>query len=202
VDGKHLFVEAGRFNKGVCVDFSWVKQLADTSNQQELNRQDAERRTKEDRRTAAKATCPFVEKLHLVINGAVDEFNKHCMFPHLRITLSKLYKHSKTGEQSTAEPDEVAYFTFQRMGYMFGIRGENGLVEFVQVPISTDSIIVNLRLNEMALNARRSMIAELEPESQKVRWMLDGQAIDGPAIVSCCQKFFIELIELTNADLK
>ena len=182
------------------MDFSWVKQLADASNQTELSRQDRERREKEEARTLALATCPFVEKLFLVISGATEEFNKHCMFPHLRVQGSKLYKHSKTGDDPTAEPDEVAYFTFNRLGYMYGIRGMNGEVEFVQVPVG--DVTYNVKLHELPISANKRLKAEIEPETKKIRWLLEGYAMDGPAIVSLCQKFFIDLIEQTNAEIK
>lgn len=179
------------------MDFSWVKQLADQSNQVELARQEKERREKEDKKIAALATCPFVEKLHLVIAGATEEFNKHCMFPNKRVAPGKLYKHSKTEESPVAEPDEVAYFGFIRCGYLYGIRGVNGTVEFIQMPVG-DSSALQLRLHELGVSPMRQMMAEVDPETRKIRWMMDGAPLDGPAIVSLCQKFFVDLIEKTN----
>ena len=184
------------------MDFSWVRQLAENSNQQELARQDKERRDKANKQTLGKATVPFVEKLFVVINGACEEFNKHCMFPELRITVSKLYKHSKTPPEPTAEPDEVAYFTFARMGYLFGIRGMNGTVEFLQLPVGDTLNMATVKLHEMPIAANKSLIAELEPETQKIRWLQNGNPVDGAAIVSLCQQFFIDLIEQTNSELK
>lgn len=182
------------------MDFSWVKQLAEQANDAERNRQEQMRREKEDKKTLAMATIPFVEKLHLVINGATEEFNKHCMFPHLRVQASKMYKHSRTREEATADPDEVAYFTFYRQGYMYGIRGMNGLVEFVQVPVG-EGITLNVKLHEMGVTATKSLVAQLEFETRKIRWLMEGQVLDGPAIVSQCQKFFVDLIEQTNLEL-
>lgn len=179
------------------LDFSWVKQLADSSNQMEMARQERDRREKEDTKAVSLATNPFVEKLHLVITGATEEFNRHCMFPHLRVSTGKLYKHSRTGEASTAEPDEVSYFAFVRCGYLYGIRGMNGAVEFLQMPVE-DGTALNLKLHEIGLTPSRRMVAQLEAETKKIRWIMDGQAMDGPAIVSLCQKFFVDLIERTN----
>lgn len=183
--------------KGTTLDFSWVKQLADQSNQIEIARQDRDRRQKEDKKLTAVATVPFVEKLHVVIMGATDEYNKHCMFPHLRVTTGKLYKHSKTGEEPTAEPDEVAYFGFVRNGYLYGIRGINGIVEFIQMPVGDNSAL-SLKLHELGVTALRTLQAQVDPETRKIRWTMDGAPMDGPGIVTLCQKFFIDLIEKTN----
>lgn len=183
------------------MDFSWVKQLADETNKQELARQDKERRDKENNRTMALATCPFVEKLHVVINGACEEFNKHCMFPHLRVSISKLYKHSKSGSAAD-EPDEVAYFTFDRLGTLFGIRGVNGTIEFLELPVGDTLNAATIKLHELPVSATKRLNAEIEPESQKIYWLLEGTPVDGAAIVSICQKFFIDLIEHTNSEIK
>jgi len=180
------------------VDFSWVKQLADQTNQQEIDRQEQKKREREDRRILALATCPFVEKLHVVISGASEEFNKHCMFANLRVETSKLYKHSKSGADPEGEPDEVAYFTFMRLGYMYGIRGMNGIVDFIQMPMG-EFITGSVKLHELGLTPSKQLIADMDPATRKTRWMLDGYPMDGPAIVSLCQKFFIDLIQTTNA---
>jgi hypothetical protein len=185
--------------RSVGVDFSWVKQLAEDTNQQELARQEQIKRQKEERKVVAQATIPFVEKLHLVINGASEEFNKHCQFPNMKINITRMYKHSKTGAESDAEPDEVAYFTFQRLSQMYGICGINGTVEFVSTPVG-EMIGANIKLHEHALPAVKRLVAEVDPESRKTRWLLDGVAMDGAGIVSLCQKFFINLIEVTNAE--
>ncbi len=184
------------------MDFSWVKQLADDVNKQELAKQDKKRRDQEAKRVLAAATNPFVEKLYVVINGASEEFNKHCMFSNLRVGVSKLYKHSKTPADPTAEPDEVAYFTFDRLGYLFGIRGMNGLVEFIELPVGDTLNVATIKLHEMPISANQRLVAELEPESQKIYWLLDGQPVDGAVIVSLCQKFFINLIEQTSSETK
>lgn len=189
----------GDLMKGDFVDFSWVKQLADQTNQQEIDRQEQKKRELEDQVTIAKATCPFVEKLHVVISGAAEEFNKHCMFPKLKVDASRLYKHSKTSSEPGSEPDEVAYFTFNRLGYMFGIRGVNGLVEFIQIPMG-EFIGKTVKLHELQTSSTKRLVGEIDPESKRIRWMLDQNPMDGPAIVSLCQKFFIELIETTNAE--
>lgn len=182
------------------MDFSWVKQLAETTNHLETSRLERDRREKEDRKTVALATCPFVEKLHLVINGATEEFNKHCIYPQLRVQTSKLYRHSRTAEESTAEPDEVAYFTFYRKGYMYGVRGMNGTVEFVQVPVGESLSSFSIKLHELGVTPSKSMVAEIDPDTRKIRWRMDGQPLDGPAIVSMCQRFFIDFIEQTNIE--
>jgi hypothetical protein len=180
------------------LDFSWVKQLADQSNKLEMARQEKDRRDREDKKTMAMATVPFVEKLHVVISGATEEFNKHCMYPHLRVVIGKPYKHSKTGEDATAEPDEVAYFGFIRCGYMYGIRGVNGVVEFIQMPVG-DTSALNLKMHELGVSATERLEAEVDRESKKIRWNLNGNPVDGPTIIALCQRFFVDLIEKTNA---
>jgi hypothetical protein len=179
------------------LDFSWVKQLADQSNQTEMARQEKIRRDKEEKKLAAVATVPFVEKLFVVINGATEEFNKHCVFPHLRVQISRPYKHSRTDDAATAEPDEIAYFAFTRCGYLYGIRGMNGVVEFIQMPVG-DSSALALKLHELGVSPMEKMEAQVEGDTKKVRWIHRGAPIDGPAIIALCQKFFVDLIEKTN----
>jgi hypothetical protein len=182
------------------VDFSWVKQLADQSNEKEQSRLEKDQRQREDQKTAAMATCPFVEKLHVVLSGATEEFNNLCHYPKLRINMSRLYRHSKSAPEPGGEPDEVSYFSFQRLDYMYGVKGVNGLVEFIRVPVS-DTLTVSIKLHELQVPAIHTLQAELDPESNKVRWMHDNQPVDGPAIISLCRKFFVDLIERTNAEL-
>lgn len=179
------------------MDFSWVKQLADQSNQTEMARQEKDRRDREDKKSRAMATTPFIDKLFVVISGACEEFNRHCMFPHLRVQLSKPYKHSRTDAEPTAEPDEVAYFAFARCGYMYGIRGVNGLIEFISMPVGDNSAL-SMRLHELGVSPLEKLEADLEPETKKVRWIHRGNYVDGPAIISLCQKFFVDMIETTN----
>lgn len=182
------------------MDFSWVKQLAEQTNQLEMQRTERDRQQKEDKKTIALVTCPFVEKLHMVITGASEEFNKVVMYPHLRVQPSKLYRHSKTGPESTAEPDEVAYFSFLRKGYMYGVRGMNGIVEFIQIPVGDGMSGFTIKLHEMGVTPTRSLNAEIDPESRKIRWVVEGHTLDGPSIVSMCQKFFVDFIEQTNIE--
>ena len=176
------------------MDFSWVKQLADQANQQEISKQEEERKAKETRKKVAQATCPFVEKLFLLINTCSEEFNKHCMFQHLRVSGSKLYKRSRTGPESTAEPDEVAYFTISRGSYMYGIRGMNGLVEFVEMPISEGSGIIAIKLDELGITASKTFVADLDLNSNEVIWKMDERPLNGPLIVSQCQQYFSDFI--------
>jgi hypothetical protein len=180
------------------VDFSWVKQLADAANQQELAKQEEERRVKETRKKVALATCPFVEKIFTLINAYAEEFNKHCMFPRLRVTTTKLYKRSRTGEESTAEPDEVAYFNFTRGGYMYAIRGINGLVEFLEMPITEGSSNISIKIDELGVSPSKTFAAELETKSDQVVWNMKGQTLDGPLIITECQTYFCDFIVKTN----
>lgn len=83
---------------------------------------------------------------------------------------------------------------------MYGIRGINGIVEFVQVPVGDSLSTITIKLHELGVNPTRTMSASLDPETKKIRWKMDGQMLDGPAIVSMCQKFFIDFIEQTNAE--
>jgi len=182
------------------VDFSWVKQLAEQSNQQELQRQEKERNAREDKRLAALATVPFVEKIFVLIQTCTDEFNKHCMFPNLRIVNSRLTKWSKTPDVPGAEPDEVAYFMFARTQYMYGIRGVNGLVEFVELPVTDTSSSLNMRLHELGIDASKTFEAELDPATRAIVWKMNGRPLDGPAIISTCQQYFSEFISRTNED--
>lgn len=190
-------LDTARIVKGWQLDFTWVRQLAEQANQLEMARQEKDRRDREDKRTAGVATVPFVEKLHIVISGAAEEFNKHCMFPHLRVSMGKIYKHSKTDASPVAEPDEVAYFGFIRGAYLYGVRGVNGTVEFIQMPCDGPSAL-NLRLHEIGVTANAVIQADVDFETRKVRWFKDGVSLDGPAIIALCQKFFVDLIERTN----
>lgn len=180
------------------MDFSWVKQLADQANQAELARQEKERREREDKRQSALATVPFVEKIYLLINTCTEEFNKHCMFPNLRVVTSRLYKRQKTSEVPGSEPDEVAYFTFSRRGYMYGIRGVNGSVEFVEFPVTDGSGSLTIKLDELGIEPSRRFVADMDRETRKVTWKMGASVLDGPLIISLCQQYFSEFIGRTN----
>ena len=54
------------------MDFSWVRQLAEESNQHELNKQELERRKKEDELMTALATVPFVDKLFMLLQACCE----------------------------------------------------------------------------------------------------------------------------------
>ena len=180
------------------MDFSWVKQLAEQSNQAELARQEKDRNDRETKRQTALATVPFVEKIYVLVQTCTEEFNKHCMFPHLRVTTSKLQKRSKTPDTVGAEPDEVAYFTFARTSYMYGIRGMNGVVEFVELPITDVSSALGIKLDELGMQASKTMVASLDAQTGKVGWSHNSRVLDGPAIISLCQQYFSEFIAKTN----
>src|SRR5262249_15872092 len=127
------------------------------------------------------------------INACSEEFNKHCMFPRLRVSASKLYKRSRTAEESTAEPDEVAYFTFTRGGYMYAIRGMNGLVEFLEMPV-TEGTNIAIKIDELGVSPSKSLQANLDGKSDQVVWSMNGQSLDGPQIITECQRYFCDFI--------
>lgn len=187
------------------MDFSWVRQLAEESNQHELDKLEKERLKLEEERLAAIATVPFVEKLFMLVQACCEEFNKHTMFPELRVLTGRLTKKSKGPypEDIKVKADEVAYFVFTRKQLMCGIRGINGNVEFVEFPVSDGPSALGMKLDEASAEVRYKLVAkaELEFEASKKRqiiWTYNDENMDGPKLISLCQHYFSEFIKRTN----
>lgn len=182
------------------MDFSWVKELADRSNQLEGERLARERAEKEEQRQLQLATGPFVEKLHLLIATCGEEFNKFVHYQQLRVVTNRIQKRIK-GTINPEDPelsyaDEVTSFTFTRGDWTFGVRGARGAVEFVEFPGGG-----SFNLDETAVAPSRKMSAVLDSDSGVISWCLDGDTLDGQMIVSICKDYFREFIEKTNPEL-
>lgn len=182
------------------MDFSWVKELADAANQGEEAKKIRARREKEDRKVLAYATGPFVEKLYLVILTASDEFNKYVNYSHLKVEVTRVQKRIKStayaDEPELAYPEESSYFTFSRNQWTYGIRGINGLVEFVEFPTAGGSL--GFRLDEVNVNPSRKLTAELDPSKQQIIWRYRDDILDGRGIGNLCKEYFREFIERSN----
>jgi hypothetical protein len=188
------------------VDFSWVRQLSDESNRHEFERLENERNRRENEYLVALATVPFVEKLFKLLQLCCEEFNKHCLFPELRVVVSRnVTKKSRGNYQNTQAPaEESAFFTFARRHAMYGVRGMNGEIEFVDAVAVTDvSSAMNMRLDEMSVSAVYKLVAKVEPdfgeESEKtVLWTLDDVTMDGPRLIDLCRQYFCWFIKRTD----
>lgn len=182
------------------MDFSWVKQLAEDANSKELSRLEIERLKKEEQGILAQATLPFIEKLFMLISTFTDEFNKHCMFENLRVLVSKFQRRSK-GVNSQGVKDsseEIAYFTFTRRNWMYGIRGFNGTVEFVEFPVTEGAGSLNIKLDELGLSPSYRLVGKVDSTTKNVTWSLDDTLMDGTKIISLCQHYFSDFIERTT----
>lgn len=184
------------------MDFSWIKQLAEETNQLEISRQEEERRQLEEQRLIALATVPFTEKLYTLLRTCCEEFNKFCMFPDSRINVSKLEKKSKLGSYTNdlhEQAHEVAYFTFARKSWLYGLRGINGVVDFVQIPTTEGAQGLSLKLDEMGVDSRYKLEARIDPANSKtIVWYLQQETMDGNKLVSLCQRYFCDFIQTTN----
>lgn len=187
------------------MDFSWVRQLAEESNQYEQDKQEKERIRQEEERLVALATVPFVEKLFMLVQAFCEEFNKHSVYPDLRINMSRLTKKSKApyGENLQIQPEEISYFTFTRKSWMFGIRGINGIVEFVEFPVTEGAASLAMRLDELGVDSNYKLIARVEidaldPQKKQVIWTLKDELMDGPKLISLCQHYFSDFAKRTN----
>lgn len=185
------------------MELSWIKQLADDSNQSEAEKQENERRKNEEERLKALATVPFVEKLFKLVQTWCDEFNKYSIYPDLRITMSRLTKKSKGNDSPNASADEIAYFTFTRKSWMFGIRGINGIVEFVELPVTEGASALSMKLDELGVDSVYKLVARVEidkndAQKKQVLWTFKDEFMDGPRLGSLCQHFFTEFVKRTN----
>lgn len=183
------------------MDFSWVRQLAEQSNQYELDKQAQERQKKEEERMQANATVPFVDKLFMLFQACCEEFNKHSMFQELRVSVSRLTKKSKGPDAPT--PDEIAYFTFTRKSWMYGVRGINGVVEFVELPVTEGAGSLNMKLDEIGCESKTKLLAKVEGDPMDVKkkqvvWTLNDEIMDGPKLIGLCQNYFSDFVKRTN----
>jgi hypothetical protein len=189
------------------VDFNWVKQLADQANQNEFDRQEQEKKSREELWQVAITTAPFIEKLHTVIKTFTDEFNKHCMFDRLRAVVSSVQSRTKIAGNNNSplanidtsvDPDEVAYFSFARKSWLFGIRGINGVIEFVEFPITEGSGGYNIKMDELGVSPSKRLAAYLNKADNKVEWYLDEKKLAGPEIIDICKQYFSDFISRTH----
>lgn len=185
------------------MEFSWIRQLADDSNQRLIEKQENERRKQEEERLMAMATVPFVEKLFKLNQTWCDEFNKYAMYPELRVTVSRLAKRSKAQSDLQVPLEEVAYFTFTRKSWMFGIRGINGIIDFVELPVTEGAAALSMKLDELGIDSVYKLVAKVEPDrtdpqKKQVVWTLKDEVMDGPRLGQLCQHFFSDFITRTN----
>lgn len=183
------------------MDFSWVRQLAEESNQHELDKQENERQKQENERLMALATVPFVEKLFMLFQACSEEFNKHYMFPELRVAMSRL---SKKAKGTFPEDDEIAYFTMTRQTTMVGVRGINGTVEFIrEFPVTAGAASLSMRLDELGVDGKYILSAKIELDAldnkkKQVLWVLNDEVMDGPKLITLCQQYFSDFIKASN----
>lgn len=186
------------------MELSWIKQLADDSNQAEATKQEDERRKKEEERLVAFATVPFVEKLFKLVQSWCEEFNKYSMYPELRVTVSRLTKKTRGPQfEGTGPLDEVGYFTFTRKSWMFGIRGINGTVDFCQLPVTEGAASLSMKLDELGVDSVYKLVAKVESDKSDVQkkqvlWTLNDEVMDGPRLGLLCQHFFTDFVKRTN----
>ncbi len=189
------------------MDFSWVKQLAEQSNQNEISKQEKEWKRIEDERMTALATIPFVEKLFMLMNACAEEFNKHSQFSQLNVTISRSVSKKTNAPYDPSylgQPDEKAYFSFARKNSMFGIRGINGVVEFVdEIQVSDMASALSMRLDEMSVGSAYKLVAKVEGDPMDIRkkqvvWTYKDAGLDGPALMSLCQHYFSDFIKRTD----
>jgi hypothetical protein len=188
------------------VDYSWVRQLAERSNDYEAEKQAAERRRIENERLVSQATVPFVEKLFRLLQAFCEEFNKHCMYPDLRVVMSRALSKKSMGniDKSSTAVEESAYFAFARRNSMYGIRGMSGSIEFVdEIQVSDVQSSLTMRLDEMTAGAMYKLVARVEGDPldltrKYVVWTLGNETMDGPMLNTLCQRYFTEFIKRTD----
>ena len=183
------------------MDFSWVKQLAEQSNMTAELKFQKERADKTQQRQLALATTPFVEKLHRVLETCAEEFNKYIQYQHLRCYAGKLQKRAQgvanANDAQLTYQEESASFQLTRGDWIYGVRGTDGVVEFLELPTTAGSTF-SIRLEETGVTPSRKLIASLEKETEQIVWLRDGQIMDGQAIVALCRDYFREFIERSN----
>lgn len=184
------------------MDFSWVKELAEKDNFKEVEKYRKERRDKEEKRNLALSTVPLVEKICLILTTCAEEFNKYAEYPHLKITTTRLQRRIRSvineDDPELKYEEETASFTFGRNHWVFGIRGANGVIEFLELPGATDSSQLNFKLDDAAVAASRKIVAKHDGSGTQIVWEDEGQSLNGEALLSLCKDYFREFIEKTN----
>lgn len=200
----HKFVFVGDpENKGNrAVDLSWVRALAEQSNVKEEERAAEQVRQKEEERQVAISTTPFVEKLHLLIATCAEEFNKYIQYHSLRVITTRVQKRSKRTvnpeNAALTYDEEIASFTFGRGEWTFGVRGVNGLVEFIELPSKLGAGGLDFRFEDAGATPSHKLTAVLDKPTQQILWMYDERIMDGEAIISLCREYFMTFIQTTN----
>jgi len=183
------------------VDLSWVKDLANQANEQEIKRQKDEHQRKADEKQVALATAPFIEKLHVLIQKCAEEFNKYVIYPHLKIVVSRLQKRAvgtlNAGDPELSCPEEKASFMFSRQDWLYAIRGSKGIVEFLELPCPADGAS-SLNLEQIGVSSSRQLVAAVDTKSQQVIWQYQGRIVGGEDIVNLAQEYLREFIERTK----
>jgi hypothetical protein len=184
------------------VDFSWIKDLAESANKNELDKAAQFRQDKASKREEALAAAPLVERICMLMTACCDEFNKHVAYQHLRIVCSRV-KRRKTGIANSDDPEltyaeENTYFTFSRGSWTCGFRGVNGAVEFVELPGVSDGGSMDFKFDEASVAPSRRLVARQDPTSKQIVWLEDDRQLDGQAIVALCKDCFRSFIEKTQ----
>lgn len=183
------------------MDFSWVRQLAEESNQHQQEKNEAARRKREEERMVAIATVPFVEKLFKLIQVCCEEYNKYCVYPDLRVIVCRSITRKAMG---VSDLEDSAFFSFARRSAMYGIRGASGVIEFVDdVQVSDVNNALNLRLDEMTVAVVYKLVAKvdvdlLDTSKKSVIWTLNDEVMDGPKLITLCQHYFTRCIKRTD----
>lgn len=183
------------------MDLSWVKELADQSNELEMTRQEMQRKQKLQEKQISLATSPFVEKLHVLLSAFTEEFNKHTHYGDLKIVASSLIKRTQgvanRNDQELTYPEEFSGFSIRRKDWIFGVKGLKGSVEFVEIP----AIGPQVNLEDAGGTLWKKFVAEVDANSSQIVWKRNDEVVDGQKIVATCQEYFKEFIERTNSEI-
>ena len=129
------------------------------------------------------------------------------MFHDLRVSIGKsISKKTKAGSYESLDTplEESAYFAFARRNAMYGIRGINGTVEFVDsIQVSDVSSALTMRLDEMSVTVAYKLVAKVESDpldisKRTVVWTMNDEVMDGPKLINLCQHYFREFVKRTN----
>jgi hypothetical protein len=183
------------------VDLNWVKELADQANEHELQRQKQERLLLADEKRLALQTGPLVEKLHILTQKCAEEFNKYVLYPHLKITVSRLQKRFlgtvNSNDPELSYPEERFYFHFTRLDWLFAIRGGKGQVEFLELPQTADGQL-SISIDQVGASPSRILTASIEKESKQLIWQYQERILSGEDIAALGQEYIKEFIERTK----
>ncbi|MBI4534409.1 MAG: hypothetical protein HY711_10740 [Candidatus Melainabacteria bacterium] len=184
------------------MDLSWIKELAERANEQALVREKQQQRDMEIQHHLAAATGPFVDKLFVMLAACAEEFNKYVRDPDLKVVVARVQKRTKSGSSSHGPEadysEEISFFSFARKEWTFGVRGSNGLVEFLELPGRSGGWMLGYRMDEAAVSPSHVLAARFDEFSQHIVWLRDSHVMDGRDIIVLCQDYFKEFIERTN----